>query len=164
MELDSHDTLKPHSLPHFFNHPAILCFTPGADAPHQSRLPLLLWIWRRRRCPWTPPTPPPEPLHHLFLRCFYILSTITAHEIDSFYLCVCERRHRLLPPPPPRRTVSVASVSCARSSFHASFVASQPRLINKTPLLFFSLLSSGTSAPGRVSPARQAVIAASLRD
>lgn len=113
-----------------------------------------------------------QPPHHqsrcrscLFLRCFYILSTITAHEIDSFYLCVCERRHRLLSPPLLRRsTVSVASVSCARYSFHASFVASQPRLINKTALLFFWLLSSCTSAPGRVSAVRQAVSDALVRD
>lgn len=43
----------------------------------------------------------------------------------------------------PRHTVSGMSVLCARYSFHASFVASQAPLINKTP--FFCQCLSDTS-------------------
>lgn len=42
-------------------------------------------------------------------------------------------------PPCPRHTVSGMSVLCARYSFHASFVASQALLINKTPFFFASV-------------------------
>lgn len=65
-------------------------------------------------------------------------------------------------PPWPRHTVSGMFVLCARYSFHASFVASQAPLINKTPppLFFFLLLLSirRLSVSGLVSAVRQLVI------
>ena len=58
-----------------------------------------------------------------------------------------------------RRTVSVASVSCARYSFHASFVSSQPQLINKTPpfllAAFLRHLSAGAGVGCQTSRQRR---------
>lgn len=120
---------------------------------------VIFWVRLQRCWFWTPGSPPPEPLPLLSV------PQMLLHPVDYhspwnwFLLSVCLRAStQVAIPPLIRRTVSVASASCARYSFHASFVASQPRLINKTPLLFFFflLLSTGTSAPWRVSAVRQA--------
>lgn len=146
---------------HFFR-------TLGCDANHTNQLffvffcffitQVIFWVRLQRCWFWTPGSPPPEPLPLLSV------PQMLLHPVDYhspwnwFLLSVCLRAStQVAIPPLIRRTVSVASASCARYSFHASFVASQPRLINKTPLLFFFLLlSTGTSAPWRVSAVRQA--------
>lgn len=143
MELDSQDTLKPPSLPHFFNHPGILFCPPGAALPIRAAC----------LCCSGSGGAGVAPGHHPPLR----QSRSIICSSDASTSCRLSQPMKLIPficvfasvdtgcypppssPPLPRRTVSVASVSCARYSFHASFVASQPRLINKTPLLFFPL-------------------------
>lgn len=140
MELDSQDTLNPPpSLPHFLNHPGVLFCPLGAALPIRASCLC---------CSGSGVAPG----HHPPLR----QSRSIISPSDASTSCRLSQPMKLipficvfasvdtgcyppLPRPPPRRTVSVASVSCARYSFHASFVASQPRLINKTPLLFFPL-------------------------